>query len=61
MLSTKYKHFFVVVIYYLKFFLYIKNDAGNPMINGVGAKSNCSALPMHVGSNGIMGNMYSNG
>lgn len=42
---------------YLKFFLYIKNVAGHPITNGVGAKSNCSAQLIHVGSNGITGNL----
>lgn len=45
----------------LNFFLYIKNEAGIPMTNGVGASNNCSAQLMHVGSNGIAGNMYSSG
>lgn len=46
---------------HLKFFLYIRNDAGIPMTYGVGASNNCSAQLMHVGSSGITGNMYSNG
>lgn len=45
----------------LKFFLYIKKEAGIPITKGVGASSNCSAQLMHVGNKGIAGNMYSNG
>lgn len=46
---------------YRKFFLYIKNDDGIPMTKGVGANNSCSAQLIHVGNNGITGNMYSNG
>lgn len=46
---------------YLKFFLYMRNDAGMPITNGVGAKSSCSAQLMQVGSSGITGNIYSSG
>jgi hypothetical protein len=41
--------------------LYTKKLAGTPIINGVGANNNCSVSFMHRGSNGITGNMYSNG
>lgn len=46
---------------YLKFFLYIRNDDGIPMTNGVGANNNCSAQIIHVGNNGMTGNIYSKG
>lgn len=52
-LRTKFTH--------LKFFLNIKNEAGMPITNGVGASKSCSAQPIHVGNKGITGNMYSNG
>lgn len=46
---------------YPKFFLYMRNDAGMPITNGVGASKSCSAQLMHVGNNGITGNIYSSG
>lgn len=54
-------NFNINLLTYLKFFLYIRKVAGIPMTNGVGANNNCSAQLIHVGSNGITGNMYSNG
>lgn len=46
---------------HLKFFLYMRNDAGIPITYGVGASNNCSAQLIHVGRSGITGNMYSSG
>lgn len=46
---------------YLKFFLYMRKDAGIPITKGVGANNNCSAQLMHVGNNGMTGNIYSSG
>jgi len=41
--------------------LYRKKLAGTPITNGVGASNSCSALFIHVGSNGMTGNIYSKG
>lgn len=38
---------------YLKFFLYIRNDAGIPMTKGVGANKSCSAQLIQVGKSGM--------
>lgn len=46
---------------YLKCFLYVRNVAGIPIRNGVGARSSCSAQLIQLGSSGMAGNMYSRG